>query len=72
MPSRSRIVLVHNLPSGDPTAPKEEITVPKDFVEAAQPLGLTVRDDLIIGRGRHASLRNLQVIGDRNQSVQLP
>jgi DNA repair protein RadC len=38
--------------------PKEEITVPKDLVEATQALGLTVHDRLIIDRGRHTSLRN--------------
>ena len=56
------LILVHNHLSGDPTPPKGEITVPKDFLEAAQLLGLTVHSDLIIDRGRHTNLRNPEVI----------
>jgi len=58
----SALILVHNHPSGDPTPSKADITVTKDIVKAAQPLGLTVHDHLIIGRGRHTSLRDLGLI----------
>jgi proteasome lid subunit RPN8/RPN11 len=40
--------LVHNHPSGDPTPSKADIAVTKDIVKAAQPLGVTVHDHLII------------------------
>jgi len=55
----SALILVHNHPSGDPTPSKADIAVTKDIVKAAGPLGVDVHDHLIIGRGRHASLRDL-------------
>jgi DNA repair protein RadC len=54
----SALILVHNHPSGDPTPSNADIAVTKDIVKAAQPLGVTVHDHLIIGRGRHTSLRD--------------
>jgi DNA repair protein RadC len=54
--------LVHNHPSGDPTPSKADIAVTRDIVNAAKPLGVTVRDHLIIGRGRHTSLRDLGLL----------
>ena len=56
------LILVHNHPSGDPTPSKADIAVTKDIVKAAQPLGVTVHDHLIIGRGRHTSLRDLGLL----------
>src|ERR1700751_4430137 len=61
----SALILVHNHPSGDPTPSKADIAVTKDIVKAAAPLGLTVHDHLIIGRGQHSSLRDLGLIGGR-------
>ena len=58
----SAVILVHNHPSGDPTPSKADIAVTKDIVRAAQPLGVTVHDHLIIGRGRHTSLRDLGLL----------
>ena len=58
----SALILVHNHPSGDPTPSKADIAVTKDIVKAAQPLGVTVHDHLIIGRGRHISLRDLGLL----------
>jgi DNA repair protein RadC len=58
----SALILVHNHPSGDPTPSKADIAVTKDIVKAAQPLGVTVHDHLIIGRGHHASLRDLGLL----------
>ena len=58
----SALILVHNHPSGDRTPSKADIAVTKDIVKAAAPLGVTVHDHLIIGRGRHASLRDLGLI----------
>jgi DNA repair protein RadC len=54
--------VVHNHPSGDPTPSTADIGVTRDIVGAAQPLGVTVHDHLIIGRGRHARLRDLDLI----------
>ena len=58
----SALILVHNHPSGDPTPSKADIAVTRDIVKAAQPLGVTVHDHLIIGRGRHTSLRDLGLL----------
>ncbi|HVC57226.1 MAG TPA: DNA repair protein RadC [Stellaceae bacterium] len=58
----SALILVHNHPSGDPTPSKADIAVTRDIVKAAAPLGVTVHDHLIIGRGRHTSLRDMGLI----------
>jgi len=58
----SALILVHNHASGDPAPSKADIAVTKDIVKAAAPLGVTVHDHLIIGRGRHSSLRDLGLI----------
>jgi DNA repair protein RadC len=58
----SALILVHNHPSGDPTPSTADISVTRDIIKAAQPLGVTVHDHLIIGRGRHTSLRDLGLI----------
>jgi DNA repair protein RadC len=58
----SALILVHNHPSGDPTPSKADIAVTRDIVKAAAPLGVTVHDHVIIGRGRHTSLRDLGML----------
>ena len=58
----SALILVHNHPSGDPTPSQADIAVTRDIVKAAQPLGVTVHDHLIIGHGRHTSLRDLGLL----------
>jgi DNA repair protein RadC len=58
----SALILVHNHPSGDPTPSLSDISVTTDIIKVAAPLGITVHDHLIIGRGRHASLRELGYI----------
>jgi DNA repair protein RadC len=55
-------ILVHNHPSAEPTPSKADIAVTKDIVKAAEPLGVIVHDHLIIGRGRHTSLRDLGLL----------
>jgi DNA repair protein RadC len=58
----SALILVHNHPSGDPTPSQADIAVTKHIVKAGAPLGITVHDHLIIGRGHHTSLRDLRLI----------
>jgi len=58
----SALILVHNHPSGDPTPSHADIAVTRDIVNAAAPLGITLHDHIIIGRGRHTSLRGLALI----------
>ena len=53
----SAIILVHNHPSGDPTPSDADITMTHQVQEAAQVLGITLHDHLIIGRSRELSFR---------------
>ena len=53
------LILVHNHPSGDPTPSRADIEMTRDITRAAAPLGITVHDHIIIGRGEPASLRAL-------------
>jgi DNA repair protein RadC len=64
----SALILVHNHPSGNPTPSSSDIAVTKDIIKVAAPLGITVYDHLIIGRGWHMSLRELGLIpsGDKH------
>lgn len=47
--SCSRIILVHNHPSGDPTPSRQDIAATRVLKEAGDLLGITVIDHLIIG-----------------------
>jgi len=58
----SALILVHNHPSGDPTPSRADIEMTKQIAAAAQALGLTVHDHLIIGRGKHASFRSMGLL----------
>ncbi|HZF33432.1 MAG TPA: JAB domain-containing protein [Candidatus Angelobacter sp.] len=51
--------LLHNHPSGDPTPSQDDIAMTKEVAAAADKLGISVRDHIIIGRKGHASLRSL-------------
>jgi len=55
----SGLILVHNHPSGDPTPSRKDIDLTLQIQEAAHALGITVHDHIIIGKGRHSSLRSL-------------
>lgn len=55
----SALILVHNHPSGDPTPSTADVEMTKEIVDAARLLGITVHDHLIIGKGRHTSLKQL-------------
>lgn len=51
------IIVVHNHPSGDPTPSTDDIMMTKEIVRAAAVLGIAVHDHIIVGKGRHYSLR---------------
>lgn len=53
----SALILVHNHPSGDPTPSNADITMTHQVQEAAQVLGITLHDHLIIGKSRELSFR---------------
>jgi DNA repair protein RadC len=51
------MILVHNHPSGDPTPSRADIEMTGEIKAAAQVFGIVLHDHLIIGNGRHVSLR---------------
>lgn len=51
------LILVHNHPSGDPTPSRADIEMTAEIKAAAATIGIVVHDHLIIGNGRHLSLR---------------
>lgn len=53
----SALLLVHNHPSGDPTPSEADIAMTTQIACAAQALGLTLHDHLIIGKSRELSFR---------------
>ncbi|MBL6976006.1 MAG: DNA repair protein RadC [Deltaproteobacteria bacterium] len=61
--SVSRVVFVHNHPSGDPTPSPEDIRFTSQILEAARTLNIRVLDHVIVAVDGHASLR--EAAGDR-------
>lgn len=55
--SASRVILVHNHPSGDPKPSEEDIEVTKKLIDAGTLLGIKVLDHVIIGNGSWWSWR---------------
>ena len=58
----SRGTLVHNHPSGDPKSSREDIEMTKEVRKAAEALGITIHDHLVIGRKGHTSFRSLGLL----------
>ncbi|MGR3518310.1 RadC family protein [Sulfitobacter pontiacus] len=54
----SALILVHNHPSGDPTASQADIDMTQQIFAACSALGLTLHDHLIIGKSRELSFRS--------------
>lgn len=52
------VILVHNHPSGDPTPSQADLDITRKIVEACDKMGIHVLDHLIIGHGRHTSLKS--------------
>ena len=53
----SALILVHNHPSGDPTPSDADMEMTARINLAAESLGITLHDHLIIGKGREVSFR---------------
>jgi DNA repair protein RadC len=53
------IILVHNHPTGDPTPSAADVALTAEVVAAGALLDIKVLDHLIIGQGRHSSLKRL-------------
>ncbi|MFN3274788.1 MAG: RadC family protein, partial [Paracoccus sp. (in: a-proteobacteria)] len=54
----SALILVHNHPSGDPTPSEADITMTARIAQAAESMGMTIHDHLIIGKSREISFRS--------------
>jgi|SRR3989338_7714688 len=48
----SRIIILHNHPSGDPTPSSEDIEVTKRLIDAGKTLNIQLLDHVIIGNGK--------------------
>jgi DNA repair protein RadC len=58
----SALIMVHNHPSGDPTPSRADIEMTREIAGAAEKLGITVHDHIIVGRGAHASMKSLGLL----------
>lgn len=56
------IVMVHNHPSGDTTPSTADIEMTRLVRDATAPLGVTLHDHFIVGRGEHCSMKALGLI----------
>ena len=55
--SASKIILVHNHPSGDPSPSNEDLELTKKLNDAGQMVEIKVLDHIIIGNGNHWSYK---------------
>lgn len=56
------VILVHNHPSGDPAPSRADVDMTKEIVRAADTVGVTVHDHIVVGKGRHASFKALGLL----------
>ena len=56
------VILVHNHPSGDPTPSEDDMSATEQIEKAGELIGVKLIDHIIIGSGRHASLREMNVL----------
>lgn len=55
--SAASIIVAHNHPSGDPTPSREDIEITRRLKEAGKIIGIEVLDHVIIGDGKHFSMK---------------
>jgi DNA repair protein RadC len=60
--SASALILVHNHPSGDPTPSGADMSMTRELVDIAKPLGIVIHDHIIVGRDGYTSFRSLKLI----------
>jgi len=53
---------LHNHPSGDPKPSRDDIEMTREIKAAAEALGISIHDHLVIGRKGHASFRSLGLL----------
>ena len=54
----SALILVHNHPSGDPTPSEADISMTRQVQNAADALGITLHDHIIVGKSCELSFRS--------------
>jgi len=55
--SAAHIIVAHNHPSGDPAPSREDIEITKKLAQTGIIMGITLLDHVIIGDGRHFSMK---------------
>ena len=50
--SASKIILIHNHPSGDPTPSQEDLEITKKLISVGEELDIKVLDHVIVGEGK--------------------
>src|SRR5262245_25625153 len=55
----SAIVIMHNHPSGEPEPSEADIRITRDLIRAGQLVKIELLDHVIMGHGKHTSLRSL-------------
>ena len=63
------LMLVHNHPTGDPTPSSADVKFTHDAIQAGNLLDIGVLDHIIIGQGRHASLKRLGLGFNRTETL---
>ncbi|MEE8187957.1 MAG: DNA repair protein RadC [Kiloniellales bacterium] len=58
----SSLILVHNHPSGDSTPSRADIDMTRQVQEAAEKLGISVHDHIVIGRSGHNSFKSMGLL----------
>ena len=56
------VILIHNHPSGDPTPSEDDMSATEQIEKAGELIGVKLIDHIIIGSGRHVSLRDINAI----------
>ena len=56
------LIVAHNHPSGDTKPSRADIDMTQMIKMAAKPLGITLHDHIIVGRGVHFSFRSEKLI----------
>ncbi len=56
------LILVHNHPTGDPTPSSSDIEATRQIKDTAERMGVTLYDHIIVGKGKHISLRHQGLI----------
>ena len=56
------LILVHNHPTGDPTPSASDIQATRQIKETAERMGITLYDHIIVGKGKHTSLKHQGLI----------